>query len=167
MNSNKQNTILLIVALILIGIGLFKPNLSNIIKPKPVPSPVEVVDITKPTGTLLTKAEDVVKSLSNNSDRRVDGIKLASLYKDLAQLIQLDGADEFVSTTEEIRQANRLSGLMTDLNIKNKYPDLAKAAQSLVVEAIGDDDIALTPELRKSAVDAFRALSWACNEGSK
>jgi len=56
---------------------------------------------------------------------------------------------------------------MLHLNIKDKYVDLAESNQALIVDAIGDDNIPLTKELRKKAVDAFMALAWACNEGSK
>lgn len=168
MNLNKQNTILLIIGAILLSIGIFKPNLSIIFnRPKPTPSVVDVIDLPKPTGSLLSKANDVIKSLMVNNDRKTDGKKLASLYRDIAELIELDGVDESVKNTEEIRQINRLSGLMLDLNIKDKYPDLAESAQALIVEAVSDDNVLLNPDLRKKSVDAFRALSWACNEGSK
>jgi hypothetical protein len=48
-----------------------------------------------------------------------------------------------------------------------KYPDLAEACNSVVVAGIGDEDIVLDKETRKKAVDTFKALSWACYEGSK
>jgi hypothetical protein len=53
------------------------------------------------------------------------------------------------------------------LDIKEKYPNLAEACRSLIVAAIGDDDITLNSEVREKSVEAFRALSWAFYEGSK
>lgn len=168
MNLNKQNTLLLIIGSILLAIGILKPNFSNIInRPKPSPVVIDDVEIEKPTGELLVKSNEVIKSLLVNNDRKIDGLKLASLYKDIAHIIELDGDDEVVKSTEEIRQINRLSGVMVDLNIKDKYPDLAETAHALIVEAVSDDNVLLNKELRENAVKGFKALSWACKEGSK
>ena len=56
---------------------------------------------------------------------------------------------------------------MLRLDIKNKYENLASEAKEVIVSVIGDDDIPLSPEIRKQAVMSFRYLAWACNEGSK
>lgn len=166
MNTKK---IILGIALLLLCIGIFKPDLgswTSLLKRNPsVPS--EKLDLIKPSGDLLLKANDVIKALSTDSDRKVDGKRLASLYSDIATLISLDGKDEIVKTTEDIRQANRLSGLMLKLDIKGKYPDLPEANETLLKEAIGDDQVLLNQDLRAKAVNGFKALAWACNEGSK
>jgi hypothetical protein len=85
----------------------------------------------------------------------------------MATLISLDGEDLVIRNTEEIRQANSLSGLMLKLDMKGKYPDLANAAKDLIVTAVGDDNVDLDKELRNNAVLGFKALAWACNEGAK
>lgn len=165
---NKQT--LLILAAILIFIGLTKPTfITNIIDGnRPVSVVVDDIEVTKPTSDiLLEKSNDVIKALSVSADRKVDGKKLAKLYLDMAALISLDGEDEVIKSTEAIRQANIISGLMLDLDIKGKYDDLASANQALVVSAIGDDQVMLNKELRSKAVEAFNALAWACYEGSK
>jgi hypothetical protein len=165
---NKQ--ILLILAAVLIFVGLFKPAfITNIIDGN---TPVSVVtndlDVTKPTSDLLLeKSKDVVKALSVSSDRKIDGKKLAKLYLDMAMLISLDGEQEVIKGTEDIRQANTISGLMLDLDMKGKYPDLAAANKALIISVVGDDQVLLSKELREQAVDAFNALAWACYEGSK
>jgi hypothetical protein len=164
---NTKN-ILLGVALLLISIGIFKPDISSWGLPNRNPSvPSENLDLVKPSEELLPMANDVVKALSVSSDRKVDGKRLASLYNDIATLISLDKENEVIKTTEDIRQANRLSGLMLKLDIRGKYPDLPEANEALVKAVIGDDQVLLNPELREKAVDGFKALSWACNEGSK
>ena len=56
---------------------------------------------------------------------------------------------------------------MLKLDIKGKYEDLPETAQALVLEAIGDDNVLLNKELRAKAVEGFKALAWACYEGSK
>ena len=72
-----------------------------------------------------------------------------------------------IKNTEEIRQANSLAGTMLRLDIKGKYPNLAKEATEVIVASIGDDNINLSPELRTKAADGFNALAWAYNEASK
>lgn len=167
MNS-KNLTLLIAVGLILLG--LFKPDFSNVInKPKP---PVVIVDelaVEKPSDEgLLAKCDAVISALKNGpSDRVIDGKKLAYLYMDMAKLIELDGTDVVIKNTEEIRQANSLSGMMLKLDLQGKYPELKKAAQDLVVTAVGDDHVDLDADLRANAVTGFKALAWACNEGSK
>lgn len=161
--------ILLSVALLLLCVGILKPDLgswTSLLDRNPA-VPVVNLDLSEPSEDLLPKANNVVKALSVDSDRKVDGKRLASLYNDMATLISLDGTDEIIKTTEDIRQANRLSGLMLKLDIKGKYPDLPEANEALVKAAIGDDQVLLNQDLRAKAVNGFKALAWACNEGSK
>ncbi len=166
MNKNS----LLIIAAVLIGLGLLKPPfITNLLDgSRPSVVVVEDVKVEKPSSEiLLEKSENVIKALSVSSDRKTDGKKLAKLYVDIAKLISLDDTDQVIKNTEEIRQANRISGLMVDLDIKGKYPDLAEANQALVISVLGDDQVLLNNDLRSKAVDAFNALAWACYEGSK
>jgi len=169
----NSKTITLIVAVVLILIGLVKPDFSKLLDrtPKPSPDVVVVNDliVEKPTDEgLLAKCDPVIAALKNGAgDRKSDGKRLASLYLDMATLISLDGEDLVIRNTEEIRQANSLSGLMLKLDMKGKYPDLANAAKDLVVTAVGDDNVDLDKELRNNAVLGFKALAWACNEGAK
>ena len=136
---NNQTKMILVLGAILLGLGLFQPDFSNWINI----DRVVVVDVS------------------------VNAVRLRDLYLDLAQLITLDGDDLVIKNTEEIRQANSLAGVMLRLDIKGKYTDLASTCNDLIVTAIGDDNINLSPELRTKAVEAFKALAWGCNEGSK
>lgn len=163
---NKK--LLLTIGCILICFGIFKPNLSS----KPIITPDNtdtIVVITPPADeTLKESCQKVIEILRNGGESRAkDGKKLASLYMDLSTLISLDGENEIIKTTEEIRQANRISGLMLDMNIRGKYPDLASAANNVIVTSIGDDVVILDQSLRSKAAESFRALAWACNEGTK
>lgn len=161
---NTKNLLLLIGA-ILIVLGLFKPNLSNIVNV--TPSNTTVI-VEKPSNTeLLDECQDVVNALKKNNDRKYDALRLASLYNDLATLISLDNEDMVVKNTEEVRQANKLAGVMLKLDIKGKYPELAKATNSVIVASLGDDSLMLDDKLRQQAVDGFKALAWACLEGTK
>jgi hypothetical protein len=162
----SQKNILLGLAALLIVIGLLKPEFSNILGPnKPVV--VDVLELPEPTDEAVKKeAEDVVTVLKK-AGAKVDARKLRDLYMDLAKLVELDGENEVVKNTEEIRQANSLAGVMLKLDIKGKYPDLAKEAKEVVVASIGDDQILLSKELRVKAVEGLNALAWACNLGAK
>ena len=163
MNTSK---IILLVGVLLIGFSLLKPKLNV-----PYNPPVEIiVDIIDPPSDpeLKEKAILVAKSLKHgSSDRIVDGKRLAGFYYDLATLISLDDENMVVKNTESVRQANSLGGVMLRMNLKGKYPSLAHNANDLIVTAIGDENVTLTKELRVKASDAFKALVWGCNEGSK
>lgn len=164
----NSKTLVLVLASVLVLIGLTKPDLSSLFNNNNPVVKVDDLHLSPPTSEKLkVKTADVIEALSVSVDRKVDGKRLASLYNDIATLIALDGEDLVIKNTEEIRQANKLSGLMLHLNIKQKYPDLAESAQSLIIEAIGDDSVLLTSELRAGAVEGFKALAWACYEGSK
>ena len=164
---NAKN-ILLVLGGVLVVVGLFKPDLGSLVnRPKPVV--VEVEELSAPVREgLKAKADKVVEILKEgDSDRKLDGKRLSSLYVDLATLVSLDGDDEVIKNTEEIRQANRLAGTMLKLDMKNKYPKLAEACYAVMVEALGDDSVALNSESRVQAVEGFKALAWACQQGAK
>lgn len=163
---NTKN-LLLIVGGVLIVLGLFKPDFSSIINTSPTNN-VSAVVVSKPSNVeLLDECQDVVNALKKNSDRKYDGPRLAALYNDLATLISLDNEDMVVKNTEEVRQANKLAGVMLKLDIKGKYPELTKATNSVIVASLGDDSLMLDDTLRQQAVDGFKALAWACIEGTK
>lgn len=160
MNKN----VILLIAGILIAIGLLKPDLSSLV---PVSKPKDtIVFIEAPVDeTVKKECEDVAKILKKGSAS--DAIRLRDLFLDISKLVELDGEDLVIKTTEEIRQANALAGPMLKLDIKNKYENLANEAKQVIVSSIGDDNVPLTTELRKQAVNAFKHLAWACNEGAK
>lgn len=162
---NNKN-IILVLGILLLGVGFFKPDLSAIFNPTSVVV-VDDLKLSKPSAEFDDSINLIIKALSVNSDRKTDGKRLASLFNDMATLILLDGDDLVIKNTEDIRQANRLAGPMLKMDIKGKYDDLPEASQSLINKAIGDDSVPLTGELRTKASDAFKALAWACNEGSK
>jgi hypothetical protein len=164
----NSKSLLLILAGILIFVGLTKPDFKWPVKPKP--SVVDTIVVVTPPESkkLKEKCQLVIDVLQNGSgDRKQDGKRLSELYSDLAVLIKLDGENEVVKTTEEIRQANSLAGVMLQMNIKDKYKGLSDATQTVLLSELGDDIVPLDEELRGKAVKAFMALSWACLEGSK
>ena len=127
------------------------------------------MELAEPEDENIKKeALEIVRIFQNSgSSAKTDAKKLRDLYLDLAKLISLDNNDLVIKNTEEIRQANSVAGAMFRLDAKNKYPNLGKEAQDVVVAMIGDDQITLSSELRAKAVESFNVLAWACNEGSK
>jgi hypothetical protein len=163
----KNNNLVLIIAGLLIVVGLAKFDFSSINILPNRPNAVDVLELPEPTDEAVKKEADDVASLLKEAGAKGDAKRLRDLYLDLAKLVELDGENEVIKNTEEIRQANSLTGVMLRLDIKGKYPNLAKEAKEVVVAAIGDDQILLSKELRVKAVEGLNALAWACNMGSK
>lgn len=164
----NNNRILLVIASLLIFVGVMRPDLSSIGWFPNRPAAIDVLELAAPTDDLLKKeAEDVAKLLKSSGGPKSDFKRLRDLTLDIARLVELDGDDLVIKNTEEIRQANSLSGVMLRLDIKGKYADLAKEAKQVIVASIGDDNIILSPDLRTKAVAGFNALAWAYNEASK
>jgi hypothetical protein len=159
--------VVLIVGGLLILFGLTKFDLGSVI-PFKRPSAVDLMEITAPSDEKIKKeAQDVIDLLKVSNGSKADFKKLRDLSLDLGRLVELDGEDLVVKNTDEIRQANSISGVMLRLDIKGKYPNLAKEAKEVIVSAIGDDNIPLSSDLRNKAVIGFNALAWAYNEASK
>ena len=163
-----KNNILLGIGIVLLFIGFVKPDINLDFFNNNNDSVSCVVDAPS-DDALLEKSRAVIDVLKQSSDstRKSDCKRLSSLYCDMATLIELDKTDQVIKDTRAIREANVLAGKMLRLNIKNKYPGLAEAANDLLTQNIGSDDIVLDEESRTKAVEAFRALSWAFHEGSK
>jgi len=162
-----KNNLLLAIAGLLVLIGLTGFDLTRLNVMPNRPNVVDVLELPEPTDLAVKKEADDVVVVLKESGAKSDAKRLRDLYLDLAKLVELDGENEVVRNTEEIRQANSLAGVMLRLDIKGKYPDLAKEAKEVVVAAIGDDQILLSKELRVKAVEGLNALAWACNQGSK
>lgn len=166
MNSNNKNFIVLVLGLCLLFLGLSKTNLIN--RTPSVNTVVDSVAPPDPPEYLRTSAEKIVESLVVNSDCKKDAKVMQDFYLDMATLISLDGdKDLVIKNTEEIKQANSLSALLINLDIKGKYPNYSNNCDSLVVTAIGDDSVQLNNELRKKAVEAFQSIAWAWHKASK
>lgn len=163
-----KSKVLLGLGLLLVMLGIFKPNISSNISPIINSNNHYVIDAPS-DNNVLSATQEVVEILNNSSEynKKDDFMRLSSLYLDIANLIELDNDDMVVKDTQAIRQVNKLCGLMLRLDIKDKYEGLPEKLQNVVTTAIGQDDVILDTELRHKASDAFRALSWAFYEGFK
>lgn len=167
MKMNKTS-LLLGLGVLMMGIGIFGTRLGSIITPNGN-NPNVTISIEEPSDkTLLKLVQPVISAWeSGPADTRFrDASRLASLYLDIATLIELEGDNLCIKNTEEIREANKLSGNMLKLQLRDKYPDLKEACNSFVVASIGEENILLTTELRQRSTSVFRALAWACQQGA-
>jgi len=165
--NNNLTKVLLGIGVLLVIWGLVGNKLSTVINPNN-PISVDVMELLPPNDPAVKKeADEVVSLVKSYGGSKSDFKRLRDLMLDLGRLVELDGEDEVVKNTDEIRQANSLSGPMLRLDMKNKYKDLKKESQDVIVASIGDDNVTLSKELRPKAVDGFNALAWAYNEGSK
>jgi len=157
----QTNKILpLIIGGLLIAFGVLRPDFSSVSSP---------MSVEAPSAELQISCKNVVEILQNSGDmdRANECISLSSLYSDISTLIALDGEDTIIKNTEEIREANRLSGKMLILNLQDKYDNLGEACDAVVKGHIGDDNLVLSSDLRQRSVEVFKALSWAFNQGAK
>ena len=161
-----KDKILLGVAGILVVFAVFKPYLENMPVIDNNPSPTIIVG--EITDEQKEQVKDIVESVKNGSQDRVfDGKHLASLYMNLSELISMDASDEIIKNTFDIKQANSLSGRLLKLDFAGKYGDASKLCTTYLKSQIGEEDVELTPELRAKAVESFKVLAWAFNEGAK
>ena len=97
-----NNNLLLIIGAVLIGYSLFGSNIN-------IRNENADLQLNKPSEVLLKLSQPVIDSIKNqSSESNKDGVILANLYNDIATLIELD--DTIIKNTEEIREANKLSG---------------------------------------------------------
>lgn len=163
-----NNKLLLSVGVLLVLLGLFKPSIPSLLNNVSSSTTLEQYETNAPSNPeLLEKSKKVIEILQsvNHSTKSYECQKLSALYYDLATLVELDNEDLVIKDTNGIREANGLAGKMLKLNIKDKYPNLAKASQDLVVSQLGDNDVVLDADLRKKAAECFKALSWAFYQG--
>lgn len=164
-----NNKVALVIGAVLIAVGIFKPDLSSFIPHRgggTVVTP-DVVAPAEPVDPELKEKALAISKFFDGPGSREDAMKLSGLWADLAGLIEMDSDNEVVKTTAEIREANSVSGKLMNLQMKGKYNGLAQAAEQVVVDAVGKNNVVINEETRASAVDAFRALSWGAYMGAK
>lgn len=165
-----NNKVVLAIGAVLIAIGIFKPDFSQLI-PKGGDPVVDnpVVEIEEPSDPDLKEQALVVAEIlkGGGNNRKADATTLSKLYSDIAMIISLDEENEIVKTTNEIREVNSVAGTLMNLQLKGEYKGLPEAAKGILVSVLGDDVAVLNEDNRQKAVDAFEALSWGCYMGAK
>lgn len=166
MNKN----VVLAIGAVLIFVGVFKPDLSNIIPkggPNNMPQKIEVAMPSNPE--LKDLALNVAEIFHDaGKEGKEDALTLAGLYNDIAILVSMDKENEVIKTTSELREVNSVAGNLMNLKLQGRYAGLPQAARELIFTALGGDSVTvLNEETRTKAVEAFNALAWGCLEGAK
>ena len=91
----NNKTLLIILAVVLLFIGIFKPNLGVVV---PNNAPVPVVNVVEPTDPELKETCLAVATILKNG-KSSDALRLSSLYSDIGDLIALDGENEVIKST--------------------------------------------------------------------
>jgi hypothetical protein len=144
-----------ICAAILIGWGVFTHL--GVQKPRPEPKP------ERPSDALMAAVKPVTAILKGHGE---DGSTLAAFYQAVADVLARDQG-RVIQTTAQLREFHRRAGLLMfqRTGIEGRYPGLAEAIDKVLVERIGLDSVAIDPVKQAAAIEAFRALAWACGGG--
>jgi len=112
----------------------------------------------------VSPAEDLqelvspLKGIITGSDH---ALLAARFYQDFADVVERD--DDVIKTTGVLRdgfiRSEKLMLQKTDM--VGKYPGFGAAKDKIMQDALGLDNVALTPEKRKRAVEVLRAIAWA------
>jgi hypothetical protein len=144
-----------IVALLLVAFAVFgTPSL-------PLPSPDVVVK--EPSVEMKTQVRQVTKVASQMS--AIDRMWLNYIYINAAKVVEADGLDSVITTTEGLRAVH--VGILKFIwkgmagNPPEKYEGLRSAIEQVFVSTMGDDRRTLTPDLRRKACEMFDAIAWA------
>jgi hypothetical protein len=140
-----------LIALVLIGIALYKPLLSIIpMTPKP---DIAILNIDKPNEEII----ELVKPISSLITDPTDRAKVAIYSQEFANRIKKYDTD--------LQQLNDVLVLAaTDFfqgSIKDKYESFDEGLLSLITGITGDDNHKLTDEEKTKLSDRFMGLAWS------
>lgn len=147
----KRIALLLLLSLCLAGCPSNGPGPGP--APEPTPEPIPVVVVDGPSDEM----KRIVAAIEPTSEP-----ELAEFYNDFADVIERDS--DVIKTTGHIRECHIRSGKLTfqKTGIDARTPGLGDKVDAAIAEAIGKQNVTLTPELRARAVQIMKALAWAC-----
>ena len=149
-----RNSTALAFALILVGAAAA-------VWPRVAPSPPAPTPVPeRPSDALAAAVAPVAAILKGHVE---DGRRLAGFYASLADVVARDEG-KVLQTTAHLRELNRRAGLLAfqRTGVSGKHPGLAEAIDKVLVDEVGLENVALDAAKRKRAVDALKALAWAC-----
>lgn len=141
-------------ALIALAYFVYSNALLPIPSPGPRPDPVPNPAVDEGLEPLLPFARAMTRS---------DRTALSQAYAILAAGVSSDtSAEPVFARVAQIRQGHRAAVLMVWSAMGNgadKYPGLGPALEKLLSASIGDSDVVVTPDIRRSASELFQSIS--------
>lgn len=141
-----------LIALVLLGLALYKPVLSLIpVFPKP---DVAILNIDRPSEEII----ELVKPISTLITDPTDRAKMAIYSQEFASRVKIyDAQLQQVNDVLALSASGFFEGSMND-----KYKDLDVAIIDLITSAAGgDDNHKLTDEEKNKISDRFMGLAWS------
>lgn len=130
---------LIFLALIISGCAVY----DDVPVPKPIPTPKPLMP-------------DYIWALEPYQDP-----ELVEFYTEFADVIRRDS--EIIKNMGHVREAHSKAGQLMFQNRRTKNPDLSTKVDTAFAEALGLENVALTPEKRKEVIKLLEELAWAFN----
>ena len=150
---------LFLIAVLLIG-GLWGERIQSFVKNN---MPAIIVDDTNnttiPEPDLAYKT--LVGPLREMQVEPKDAVEIRDFFWQLSQIIQHE--PKLIKTTGQFREFNVIAGGLNfaGLEMKNKYPDLGEAIDSIIMDSIGKEDAPLDDKRREVLYNVLHAIAWS------
>jgi hypothetical protein len=146
-----------VIALVLILYALFGGGLSDVLKniipkPSPEPKPVAILNIDRPTDSII----DRVQVFSNLITDPTDRAKIAIFNNDFANRIKT-----WKTNNQQVNDVYTLAGkIFFQDSLVNKYSGLSTNITDLLKELLTDDNHILTEEEKNTVSAYFDGVAW-------
>jgi hypothetical protein len=140
------------------------------------PAPVDTVDPIPPVvvnecvrtevPTPSDEFKEATKAVRGFIVDPADAITAAQFYVDFADVVDRD--TDIIKTTGAIRKGfiHAETLMLQRTELVGKYPGFGAAKDTILEAQLGLEDVQLSPEKRKKAVDTFRAIAWSIQDGA-
>ena len=150
---------LFLIVVLLIG-GLWGENIREFVNNNiPAIAVDDAKNTTIPEPDLAYKT--LVKPLQEMQVEPKDAIEIRDFFWQLSQIVQHE--PKLIETTGQFRKFNIIAGGLNfaGLEMKNKYPDLGETIDSIIMDAIGKEDVALDDKRREVLFNVLHAIAWS------
>ena len=155
----SNNIKLVLVIALLIG-GMWGKQIVELVKdniPTIVIDDTNRTDIPKPN----VEYQTLVEPLSQMEIDKKDAVEIRDFFWQLSQMIQHEPG--LIKTTAQFREFNMVAGGLNfaGLEMKNKYPDLGEAIDSIIMDSIGKENVPLDDDKRAKLYKTLHAIAWS------
>jgi hypothetical protein len=155
----SNNIKLVLVIALLVG-GIWGGQIIEFVKNN---IPAVVVDDTNNTAIPKPNIayQTLVEPLRQMEIDKKDAVEIRDFFWQLSQMIQHEPG--FIKTTAQFREFNMVAGGLNfaGLEMKNKYPDLGEAIDSIIMDSIGKQNVPLDDDKRAKLYKTLHAIAWS------